>query len=121
MDKKRIVIVLICLVVGGLHLVTGENYQGPLPVFVNGYLIDILLPFSLYFLVGLFNLAMLDPWWARVLVPFGIGITVEAVQFLGVPIFGRTFDPLDFAAYAAGALLAALCDRVLFPHLFQFW
>jgi hypothetical protein len=55
------------------------------------------------------------------MVPFGIGITVEAAQFLGVPIFGCTFDPLDFAAYAAGVLLAALCDRVVLPHLFQFW
>jgi hypothetical protein len=40
---KRIVITLIALFVAGLHFITGENYRGQFPVFVNGYMIGILL------------------------------------------------------------------------------
>ena len=35
---KRAVIVAIALIVAALHFVTGKQYQGPFPVFVNGYL-----------------------------------------------------------------------------------
>jgi hypothetical protein len=119
--QKMITIVIINLIVGGLHFLTGEKYSGPLPLFVNGYLIDILLPFSLYFLASLVDMKILCAWWARALVPFGIGLVVETAQFFGIPLFGRTFDPLDLLAYAVGALLAVLCDQVLFPSLLPFW
>jgi hypothetical protein len=124
MDKslgRRIVVVVISVAVGLLHFVTGPNYRGPFPVFVNGYLIDILLPMSLYFLLSLADLALFRTWWVKSLSVFGIGVVVETAQFFGAPLFGRTFDPLDYVMYAAGVLLAAFLDVVLFPRLFSFW
>ena len=118
---KRVVIVVIAVAVGLLHFVTGPNYRGPFPVFVNGYLIDILLPMSLYFLLSLVDLALFRPWWVKSLAVFGVGVVVETAQFFGAPLLGRTFDPLDYVMYAAGVLLAAFLDVFLFPRLFSFW
>jgi hypothetical protein len=36
------------------------------------------------------------------------------LQALGVPLLGRTFDPLDFVMFGVGVLLAAFVDRLLF-------
>jgi hypothetical protein len=49
---KRLVITGFALIVAMLHFIKGENYQGPFPIFVNGYLIDILLPMALYLLLS---------------------------------------------------------------------
>lgn len=46
---------------------------------------------------------------------------VELAQYLGLPLLGRTFDPLDFVMYASGVFLAAFLDTVLFPRVFCFW
>lgn len=51
--SKKLIITSIALIVGALHFVTAENYQGPFPIFVNGYLIDILLPMVLFLLMSL--------------------------------------------------------------------
>jgi hypothetical protein len=51
----------------------------------------------------------------------GIGVVVETAQFFGAPLFGQTFDPLDYVMYAVGALLAVFLDVFLFPRLFSFW
>ena len=50
-----------------------------------------------------------------------VGFVVETAQFFGAPLLGRTFDPLDYVMYAAGVLLAAFLDVILFPRLFPFW
>ena len=114
---KRSIITIIALTVGALHFVTGEQYQGPFPVFVNGYLIDILLPMTLYLLLGLFENKLIRPTIFRTCAVFGFGCFVEATQYFGHPIFGSTFDPLDILAYAGGVLLGILLDGILFPRL----
>jgi hypothetical protein len=118
---RRIVVVIIAVAVGLLHFVTGANYRGPFPAFVNGYLIDILLPTSLYFLLSLTEFALFRSWWVKSLSVFAVGVVVETAQFFGAPLLGRTFDPLDYVMYAAGVLLAAFLDVFLFPRLFSFW
>jgi hypothetical protein len=52
---------------------------------------------------------------------FGFGCVVEASQYLGRPIFGSTFDPLDIAAYGAGVLLGVLLDMVLLSRFVPRW
>jgi len=42
MKKRKIFIIAVAL-----HFLIGPNYQGLLPEFMGGYLIDILLPFAL--------------------------------------------------------------------------
>ncbi len=118
---KKLIITIIALTVGALHFLKGENYQGPFPIFVNGYLIDILLPMTLYLLMSLFQNKLIRSSLFRACAVFGFGCVVEASQYLGYPIFGSTFDPLDILAYAGGVLLGVLIDLVLLPRLIPLW
>jgi len=110
---KRLTITLIALIVGALHFVTGEQYQGPFPVFVNGYLIDILLPMTLFLLMGMIEVRFIRSALFRALAVFGFGCFVEASQYFGYPVLGSTFDPLDILAYALGAFLGLAVDAGL--------
>jgi hypothetical protein len=121
MMKKRWIVTGIALIVSGLHFVTGENYQGPLPVFVNGYLIDLLLPMTLFLLMGLFRNKILRSPIFRAGAVFGLGCLVEASQYFGYPIFGSTFEPLDILAYAGGVALGLTLDLVFLPRLIPHW
>lgn len=114
---RKPLVVAICLGVGALHLVTGPQYRGPFRPFVTGYLIDLLLPFSLVLLlgVGLEQAPTLRRPAVRATAVVLVGVAVEWLQYLGVPVFGRTFDPLDLLMYAAGALAALALERVAFP------
>jgi hypothetical protein len=104
-----------------LHFFTGSAYNGPWPEFVNGYLLDILVPLAFYLLLVLPESPLLRPWSVKALLVFGAGACVEIAQYFGAPILGRTFDPLDFAAYGLGVCLAILLDRLLFHKIFSFW
>lgn len=118
---RKIIITFIALTVGALHFITGEEYQGPFPNFVNGYLIDILLPMALFMLLGLFQNRMIRSALFRACAIFGFGCFVEVSQYFGRPIFGSTYDPLDIVAYAVGVALGTLFDLVLFPRLLPRW
>ena len=118
---QKTITTLIALTVGLLHFVTGESYRGPFPVFVNGYLIDILLPMTLYLLMGLLEVRWLRSPIFRAVVVFLFGCVVEISQYLGHPLFGSTFDLLDILAYASSVLLGILLDQVLFPRVFPGW
>lgn len=121
--RTTALIVFINLSVALVHFVTGPHYKGPCPGFVNGYLLDILIPFAWYFLLYLAQrtVGFLKPWYVKSTLVFAIGAGVEIAQFFGMPIFGQTFDPLDFVMYGSGGILAAACDRILFPRIFKFW
>ena len=118
---KKLLITLIALAVGLLHFVTGENYRGPFSVFMNGYLIDILLPMVLYFLLNLPEIKWIQLPIFRAATVFLFGCTVEISQYLEYPLFGSTFDPLDILAYAGGVLLGVFLDLVLFPRFVPRW
>ncbi len=117
---KTIVIVCIMIPIALLHFLTGSNYRGLYPEFVNSYLIDILLPFGLYFLLCLDRIPI-KSWIVKSILVFSVGASVEIAQFFGVPLLGRTFDPLDFVMYGAGVTLAAILDALVFPKVFGFW
>ena len=119
--NKKLVITLIAIAVAALHFIKGEGYQGPFPVFVNGYLIDILIPMVLFLLMGLIENHLIRSACFRACAVFGFGCMVEASQGLGRPIFGSTFDPLDMLAYAAGVLLGILLELFLFPRFIPGW
>ena len=53
--NRKIIVVFIAVVVGLLHFLTGPGYRGPFPSFINGYMIDILLPFAMYLVMGIAN------------------------------------------------------------------
>lgn len=120
-SARKIIVVFIALIVGALHFVTGENYRGPFPVFVNGYLIDILLPMTLFLLMGLIESRIINSVVLRAIAVFGFGCLVETSQYFGRPFFGSTFDPFDILAYAGGVTLGILLELVVFPRFVPGW
>ena len=118
---KKAVIVIVNLAIALLHFVTGSNYTGPYPAFVNSYLLNILIPFGFYFLLCLNEYSLLKSWIVKSTLVFGAASFVEIAQFFSVPIFGRTFDPVDFVMYGIGVISAAILDTVVFPRICDFW
>ena len=119
--RKKVVIVSIMILIGLIHFFTGSNYKGPYPGFVNGYLLDILVPFGFYFLLCLSKFPLLKSWIVKSILMFGVASFTEIAQFFGVPIFGQTFDPVDFVMFGMGVILAAILDIIVFPRIFDFW
>lgn len=109
------IVVGICLGVALLHLVAGPGYSGPWPRFVRGYLIDILLPFALYLLLGVSWRVLADSRLARSLLVLAVGGAVEGLQYLGLPVFGSTFDPLDLVMYALGVSGGVIAELAAAP------
>lgn len=118
---KNAIITIIALTIGLLQFVTEESYRGPFPVFVNGYLIDILLPMAMYLLLGLIEVKWIRSTLFRATAVLLFGCTVETSQYLGYPLFGNTFDPVDILAYAIGIGLGIFLDSVLFPRIIPSW
>jgi hypothetical protein len=114
---KKAVIVAIALFVASLHLVAGPNYEGPARVFVNGYLIDLLLPFAMFLLTGLFEYPLLRPAWIRGVAVFGVGAGAETLQAMGVRALGSTFDPLDYLMYAIGVVGGVVFEKAVISRL----
>ena len=95
MDTRRVIITLIALGVGGTHLITGPDYTGPFPLFVNGYLIDVLLPLAFFLLSGLFEFPVISNLYFRLIGVWAGCALVESAQYFGYYLFGSTFDWLD--------------------------
>lgn len=114
--RRKPVVVAICLIAAALHLVTGPDYQGPLRRFVTGYLIDLVLPFALVLLlgVGLEEVPTLRRPVVRATAVFLVGVAVELLQYLDVPVFGRTADFVDLLMYGTGAIAALGFERLAF-------
>jgi len=107
---RKPIAVAVALLVGALHFVFGPGYDGPLAGFVNGYLIDLALPFSMYLLLGVVEARpWRSPGWRAAFV-FGAAALAETLQYAGLSIFGRTFDPVDYLMYALGVGAAVLFE-----------
>jgi len=115
--KRKVIVVFIALAVGLLHFLTGPGYRGPFPVFVNGYMIDILLPFAMYLVLGVANQSVLRSAIVRGGFVFAVGATTETLQYFSVPIFGRTFDLLDYLMFGIGIGLAAVFEWVVLSRI----
>jgi len=116
-NARKGIVVAVALSVGALHFVVGPGYDGPWPGFVRGYLIDLALPFSMYLLLGLVEAR---PWTSRgwrAACVFGAGAAVETLQYAGLEVFGRTFDPLDYLMYALGVGAGVLFEAVVLARL----
>ena len=111
--NRKIIVVFIAVVVGLLHFLTGPRYRGPFPSFINGYMIDILLPFAMYLVLGVANQSIIHSGFARGVFVFAIGAITETMQYFGVPIFGRTFDLLDYLMFGIGIGLAAIFEWIV--------
>jgi hypothetical protein len=115
-NYKRAFVITLAVIVALLHFVIGPEYEGPFKNFLSGYLIDILLPFFLYFLFTL-NINQTKQKIAVGVGIFVFGAVIEYLQYRGVGIFGSTFDPYDFAAYFFGICSATLFDLIVWDKI----
>ena len=141
--------VVVQLLVALVHVVRPGSYlHGTLYVLYYSYFSDVAIPFGMYFLMCLVDarvdgahqdfppgLGRVDPagqlgyrfvrflrdWRPKALLVFGVASFTEVLQAFGVPLLGRTFDPLDFVMFAGGVLLAAFADRFLLRRLVPSW
>lgn len=120
-NKKSIyLIVAISVLVALLHLVTGDGYNGPFRIFINSYLIDILLPMNLYLLLQIAlrkQISVTNSRIAGFLLPLIIGMTVEVLQYHKISLFGSTYDFVDMIMYAAGVIFGLLLDLLIISKL----
>lgn len=114
---RKGIIVVIAVGVGLLHFLTGSGYRGPFPVFVNGYMIDILLPFAMYLVLGVAEQSILRSSVARSAIVFAVGAGTETLQYFGIPIFGRTFDVLDYVMFAVGIGCAIVFEKIVLSRV----
>lgn len=114
--KSTNLIVAISLFVGLLHFVTGPGYRGIFKHFVQGYLIDLLLPLNLYLLLQLSLRKKLTVYHSRIVAAVStssFGVFVELMQLNNIHLFGSTYDPLDILMYATGVGLGILLDLTI--------
>ena len=111
--NRKVLVVFIAVVVGLLHFLTGPSYRGPFPAFVNGYMIDILLPFAMYLVLGVAKQSILRSGIARGGFVFAIGFITEKLQYFGIPIFGQTFDLLDYLMFGIGIGFAVVFEKIV--------
>lgn len=117
-NRKKAFVIILMLSVAALHFIIGPNYRGPFKDFLKGYLINILLPFGLYFLFTL-NLSQRRH---KILVCIGIFVFAAAVEYLqyrGIAIFGSVFDPYDFLAYFAGTISSIVFDFAVLDKILR--
>lgn len=119
--RRKAVVICTMLIIAGMHFVTGPQYHGPFPGFVNGYLMDILVPLGVYFLMTLCNLPLCRTWISRAAMVLVAASCVEIAQSRGIEIFGSYYDPMDFVMYAIGVVVAVVLDKLVFPRIFGFW
>jgi hypothetical protein len=115
-NYKRAFVITLAVIVAILHFFIGPNYEGPFKSFLRGYLIDIILPFFLYFLFTL----NIDQTWQKIAVGAGIfifGSVIEYLQYRGAGVFGSTFDPYDFVAYFVGIGTAMAFDFIVWNRI----
>ena len=115
--NRKVIVVLIAVSVGLLHFLTGPGYGGLFPLFVNGYMIDILLPFAMYLVLGIADMPIFRSGLTRGVIVFAIGALTETLQYFDVPIFGRTFDWLDYLMFIIGIVLAALFENFVLSRV----
>jgi hypothetical protein len=111
-------------VIAIIHILRIGNYlSGELYYFYYSFFSDLILPFGGYFLLcaAEIKLPILRHWKPKLVISFLVPALAETFQFFGLPVFGSTFDPLDYLMYAFGAILAAIIDVQVFPRIFKFW
>jgi len=121
---KKLICVLILVAVGLIHAFRlGQLFSGSLYTFYYSYVGDVVLPFSLYFMLVLNDsqVSFLRPWYVKAGIVFAGATLMEILQYFGVYALGVTFDPLDIVMYGVGVLFAALVEVKLFARYLKSW
>lgn len=115
---RTMMVVGVIVAVALVHLFrVGTHLRGSWFRLYYAYASDIIVPFGAYFLLcqAETRLPLLRGWRTKAMLVLGVASLAEVMQSFGVPMFGRTFDPLDFAMYGVGVSLAVVAERILLP------
>jgi len=121
---RKAVVIAVMLVIALIHAFrVGSHLDGTLFTLYYSYFSDIVIPFGMYLLLCLNDVSFpfLRDWRVKALAVFAVASLTEILQAVGIPLLGRTFDPLDIVMFGAGTLMAVFVDRVLFERAFSFW
>lgn len=124
MHDKRVRLVIVLQVLTAFIFIAGSRVaHQSMQILYQSYFADIAIPFAFYFLLSLveYRHGVLQAWWAKALVVFGLCAASEILQFFGIFALARVFDPIDFVMYGLGVLLAVIVDRVALTKIFSFW
>ncbi len=118
------VVLGIMFLIAAAHVIgIGRYLPGELSGLYSSYFSDIALPFGYYFLLFLpeSQWPCLGRWETKASIVFLMASTAETLQYLGIPLLGSTFDPLDYVMYGIGAISGAIVDIQVFSRIFGFW
>jgi hypothetical protein len=121
---KILVILLIQIAIALIHVFRlGQIFQGQAYNLYYSYFSDFILPFGVYFLVSLNEVAIpvLRKWYVKAGLIFALTTFAEICQFFGIEVLGVTFDPFDILMYGIGVSAAALIDVKVFSKYLGFW
>lgn len=128
MERKTKMTVIILEIAMAIIFILGSriSYQNQaVRIFYEYYFADILIPFNFYFLLilipGQQKFTKLKPWFIKAITIFSLCSLSETLQYFGIYALARVFDPVDYAMYGVGVVLAALIDRQLFKKVFSYW
>lgn len=121
--RAAVAIVIVVLIALVHALRVGSYLNGSLFTLYYSYFSDIVVPLAMYFLLCINDVRIrsLRNWRIKALLVLGIACATEVMQAFGLPLLGRTFDPLDLVMFVAGVLLAAFLDKILFVHVIPRW
>jgi hypothetical protein len=71
----------------------------------------------MFLLLAFFEQKVMQSRIIRGVLVFSVGAVTETMQFFGVPIFGQTFDPLDYLMFAIGVGAAVLFECKVISRL----
>jgi hypothetical protein len=122
--RKTVVAVSIMVLIALVHWFrVGTYLPGSLFTLYYSFFGDVIIPFGMYFLLWMndVHVPFLRDWRVKAMLVFGAACSTEVLQAFGVPLLGRTFDPLDFVMFGVGVMLAVFVDKLLLDRLFLRW
>ncbi len=121
MEKRRAVSLLFVGSVAILHLVEiGKQLGASWRVIYSSYFSDLVMPFAAYFLLCASEekWPWCKPWQVKLALAILVPSLAETAQYLGIPVLGSTFDPLDYSMYVIGATVAAVAEVQIVTRYF---
>jgi len=116
-----IVIVVLIALVHAFRI--GSHLNGSLFTLYYSYFSDVFVPFGMYFVLCMndVRIRFLRGWSTKALLVLVVAFVTEVMQAFGIPLLGRTFDPLDFVMFVVGVLLAGLLDGIVLARVVPRW
>jgi hypothetical protein len=121
---KILIIILMIVAIALIHVFRlGQIFQGQAYNLYYSYFSDFILPFGMYFLLSLNEVAIpiLRKWYVKAGLIFALTTCVEICQFFDIEVLGATFDPFDILMYGLGVSVAAFIDVRIFSKHLGFW